>query len=94
MAENVAGDTVGANSLESKYYGDVDSLEHGGRNAAVGKCLPNARDALLGREAPHTYLVVALCDGLNQVPRCMMDEPRRFMRNENRSIHWGPLASS
>ena len=87
MAKNVASDTVGANSLESKYYGDVDSLEHGGRNAAVGKCLPNARDALLGREAPHTYLVVALCDGSNQVLWRMVDEPCGFMRNENRSIH-------
>ena len=46
----------------------------------------------LGGDALCAYLVVVLRDRLNQVLWRMMDEPRRFMRNENRSIHWGPLA--
>lgn len=94
LAENVASDTASANSLESKNYGDVDSLEQVGRNAAVGEGLPNTCDTLLGGEAPRTYLVVALCDGLNQILRRVMDEPCGFMRNENRGIHLWPLALS
>lgn len=92
MAKNVAIYTVGADSLEGKYNGDIDSLKHASGNTAVGKSLSNARDTLLGGEASCAYLVVVLRDRLNQVLWRMMDEPRRFMRNENRSIHWGPLA--
>lgn len=84
LAENMASDTVSANSLESKNYGDVDNHEHVGRNTTVGEGLPNTHDTLLGGEAPRAYLVVALCDGLNQILRRVMDEPCGFMRNENR----------
>lgn len=90
----MASDTVSANSLESKHYGDIDSLEHIGRNAAVGEGLSYARDALLGGETSCAYLVVVLRDRLNQALWRVMDEPCSFMRNENRGIHWGPLALS
>ena len=90
----MANDTVGANSLESKHYGDIDSFEHIGWNAAVGEGLSYARDALLGGETLRAYLVVVLRDRLNQALRRVMDEPCSFMRNENRGIHWGPLALS
>lgn len=84
--------TVGADSLEGKYNGDIDGLKHASGNTAVGKSLSNTRDTLLGGEASCAYLVVVLRDRLNQVLWRMMDEPCGFMRNENRSIHWGPLA--
>ena len=87
MAKNVAINTVGADSLEGKYNGDIDGLKHASGNTAVGKSLSDARGALLGGEASCAYLVVVLRDRLNQVLWRMMDEPCGFMRNENRSIH-------
>lgn len=87
MAKNVAIYTVGADSLEGKYNGDIDGLKHASGNTAVGKSLSDVRGALLGGEASCAYLVVVLRDRLNQVLWRMMDEPCGFMRNENRSIH-------
>lgn len=87
MSKNVANDTFGANSLEFEYNRNIDSLEHIGRNAAVGKGLSYARNALLGGDASCAYLVVVPCKRLNQILGRMMDKPCGFMRNENRGIH-------
>ena len=87
LSKNVANDAFGANSLEFEYNRDIDSLEHIGRNAAVGKGLSYARNALLGGDASCAYLVVVPRKRLNQILGHMMDKPCGFMRNENRSIH-------
>ena len=75
LSKNVADDSFGSNSLEFEYNRDVDSLEHIGWNAAVGKGLSYARNALLGGDASRAYLVVVLRKRLHKILRCMMDEP-------------------
>ena len=87
LSKNVADDAFGTNSLKFEYNRDIDSLEHIGRNAAVGKRLSYAHNALLGGNALCAYLVVVPRKRLNQILGCMMDKPCSFMRNENRGIH-------
>lgn len=87
LSKHVANDAFGANSLEFEYNRDIDSLEHIGRNAAVGKGLSYARNTLLGGNALCAYLVVVPRKRLNQILGCMMDKPCGFMRNENRGVH-------